>query len=298
MALFAAPAVRADVGMPGWSVGDYWVYSSAGSTFAGGTSGTTGIFRYDILGPDSVTVAGVSYATYHAKLAMNLTTGSVTVNYPGDLWFRTSDLAIVKVSASYVVFSTTITVTITFNPPQGNQWPLTAGKTWNSATEVTTVISVPAQTYTATDTGSLSVQTNQQITVGAGAFDTTPVRNTHASGSYDLSYWSSQAGNSARDESYDSPSASQPSSSMQLSSYRYAGGLGALLWIVIILVIVIVAIVAIGLMMRSRGRRTGAVMPQPMPPGQAWGQAPQGWQPQQPQQPQPQQPWQPPPQGR
>jgi hypothetical protein len=276
--VFAAPALtltaRASLEAPSWSVGDYWAYKFTGS--AAPVPGTTGTLRYDVLGTESVTVAGTSYTAYRAKLEFNVTSGSTTLSMPGNGWFRTSDLSPVKMTFTATVGSTSVTVTLTYNPPVEIRWPLTANAQWSATSILTTVTEISGQTpttTTATVSQTLRVEADEQKTVSAGTFTVTPVIQTQAGGNYAKSYWSRDAGNTVEEKSYDSTDTQQ--GGMELKSYRHvapssAGGPATIMglppvgWAVILLAIIIVVLAAV--VVRRRRPQVPAGFPPAVPP--------------------------------
>jgi len=298
--LFSTTA-RATMEVPAWRVGDFWLYDFAGAS--GPTPGGTGTLRYEVLGTESVTVAGISYQAYHANLTFTVIAGSLTLTVPGDAWFRTSDLSPVKTTFTITIDigggnTFTEIFTVTYNPPVAMQWPLTANAQWSVSSVVTTVIEIvgqPPQTSTGTLSATLRVDPDETRTVPAGTFTTTPVTQTDSSTrDYQRSYWSRAAGNPAEQRSF--ASNDTETGSMKLRSYRYTpssggGGGGAVLglppivWAVIILV-VIVGVVALLAMRRRRpavpaayppGMAQAPMTPQappPMPPSQPGGPPP------------------------
>jgi hypothetical protein len=279
LAVFAAPAVRADMDRPTWTAGDFWQYAFTGDIF--GAAGSGGM-RIEVVGPDSTTVGTNTYPTYRARTWINITSGGVTLSVPGDAWFRTTDLALVRqtMSISFGPFSTTTTVT--YDPPEEIRWPLRAGVSWSATSTVRTV--TDGSQFTDTETMSFIVQAETPVTVPAGTFTTTPLRR-EPGGGYRIEFWSPQVGNSVRSQEYDSGGSQQTSADLQ--AYKYQGGslLGNLWLILLLLLIVIVIVVAAVLARRRRGPAA------PMPSGwQQPGMPPQ----QQPWQAPPQQPWQPP----
>ncbi|TLZ64717.1 MAG: hypothetical protein E6K13_01625 [Methanobacteriota archaeon] len=282
--VFALPAlalpVRASLEAPTWSIGDFWTYNLTGT--ASPLPGSTGTFRYEILGSESVAVSGTSYASYHARLWFNLTSGSTTTTVPGDVWFRRSDLSPVKLTFTATIGSNSFTVTNTYNPPIEIRWPFAANAQWSTTsalTSVTEVTGLPARTMSSTVTETIRVESDEQQTVPAGTFAVTPLLETQADGSYSRSYWSRDAGNTVKEKSYDASDAEQ--GGLELKSYRHAApaagpanilGLPPELWAVIALVIVIVVLAAVAI--RRRGPRvpvgpTGfsSAAPPPMEPG-------------------------------
>jgi hypothetical protein len=270
---FVAPA-RASTALPTWSIGDYWVYNLTGfSPFTGANSGT---WRMDTVGTDSITIGGTTFSAYHLKdnISVTITSGSTTTTITeyGDSWYRTSDLALAKQTRGLSLGGLVENITTTNSPPPGYQWPLTAGATWSQNYQIKEVIVLGSMTSTTylNVTGSVTVQSDTNVTVAAGSFSTTPVEQSGA-GSTNTSYWSATAGNVVESESQ-SPSPYGPTSEvLQLKSFNHqanAGGvsglfLGLLLWEWIGLILVVVVIVAVAVLLVRR--RPG--MPQPAPPG-------------------------------
>lgn len=263
----AMPA-RADADKPSWSVGDHWTYNVRGQNFGMSGSGT---LRLEVVGPDTVNVAGTDYASWRVRVVQNVTQTNVDFN-SGDVWHRQSDLAIVRVEYSLTVdlpfFGPTVVNTmITYNQPLPISWPVTAGKTWSGSTTVTTEIT-GLPDFNNPLTTLYIVQATATVTVPAGTFETTPVR-ADSGGSYSIAYWAPSSGSYARQQSFNSQS--QETSSQELTEYRYQGssflGLPIVLWLLIILLVIIVLI---GLVFRRRQQPRGVQLPPPPmapPPG-------------------------------
>lgn len=254
-----APPVRADMGRPEWHTGDFWAYSFSGIFFTGTiwTLGGPGTFRMDVVGTDSIAVGDVNYPSHRVRLTANAS-GSTVFN-GGEQWYRTSDLALVKsvvnVTADILVGRVTILATVTYDPPLGIRWPLTANANWSANTTWRLVnqiqgggqipISLPL-------TAQYEVQAAATVTVAAGPFETTPVRED--TGGHSTTYWAPGAGNYARRQEF-APGGAETYSA-ELTDYRYQGpgflGLPLLYWLFIIAVLVVI-IVALAL--RSRRRR-------------------------------------------
>lgn len=288
-AVSLAPPTRASTSAPTWTAGDYWVYNVTGFSFGIGSTGS-GTYRLDVLGQQSITLASTTYTTYHLKLnvTVTVTQGSTTttISLPGDIWLRTSDFAPVKQSLSFSFLTSTITETQTNTPPPGRQWPLTPGATWSAnymVESVSALGSIISTTYS-NDTASYSVQADTSVTVPAGTFSATPLKEAAPSGSYNLSYWSSTAGGPVREDTVDAFGST--TTSLQLKSYNYqAGGsvgglflgLPLLAWIAIIAVIVIVVAALVFLRMRKPRAPQAMMPPQPgAPPMQPGAQPPSG----------------------
>jgi hypothetical protein len=129
--------------------------------------------------------------------------------------------------------------------------------------------------YTSTPlTTKFEVQSDASITVPAGTFTTAPVKETAmGSTSYNINYWSPQAGNSVRTESHNSTGG--PSGGYNLTSYRYQAGsffttifVGLPVWIwLIVIALVLVAVIGV-VVVRRRKPRVGAPPPGWAPPQQ------------------------------
>lgn len=282
------PAARADTGLPAWVKGDFWQYAITGASGTGITG--TGTIKYVVLGTDVVSAGASSYTAYHTRMWINITSGSTNFIVPGEAWFRTSDLSLVKMNFTFtlVIFGQTIVdqTTIWNIPPPTYTFPLTANATWSASTMVETqaLVTGQAPSYTfANTTTTFLVESTVSKTVQAGTFSTSPVRATDSSGAYTRSYWSFSAGNYVEQDSYSSTGSNQGSQTLQ--SYQYSPtsgtsgqnllGLPLFAWILIVVVIVVVVAVAVLMMRRPK-------QPVMMPPGQP-GMAPPPYMP--PQQP-------------
>jgi hypothetical protein len=274
-AFIAAPA-RAAMSRPAWAAGDFWVYD-----FSSGLSNvsTNGTLRMDVTGTESVSVNGSAYSTYHVAATLTFKFGSFTFTQPADIWYSQDTLAIVKIAATIDLSIGSLIlnsrVSIAGNPPQAIQWPLTAGARWDSSTTVwtaTTNLTGVTRYMSALLSTHFEVQSDATITVPAGTFTTSPLKET-ASGStsFVVNYWSPQAGNSVRTESHNSTG--QSAGGYNLTSYRYQGGsffttifVGLPVWIWLIVIILVLAAVVSIVVVRRRRPRLGAPPAQPPPP--------------------------------
>lgn len=277
LALTATPA-RAAMDKPAWAAGDFWVYAYSSALTGTATSGT---LRMNVTGSESVTVNGSAYPTYHVAATLTIPFGSLTFTLPADIWYSSNTLAIVKIVATINLTFGTVSanshISISGNPPQVIQWPLTAGAKWDSSTVVwaVTTNSTGAVRYTSSPlTTSFEVQTDASITVPAGTFTTSPLKETTmGSTSYVINYWSPQAGNSVRTESHNS--SGQSAGGYNLTSYRYQAGslfttvfVGLPVWIWLILVVLILAAVVGVILVRRRKPPVAAPPPGWVPPQQ------------------------------
>jgi hypothetical protein len=261
----AAP-VRANMDRPTWASGNSWTY-----TTGSGTSGASTL-SISVTGTESTSVNGTSYPCYRTLTKLTTTSGSFTITYSADVWFRVDDLVLVKIQAS-INISGIITFTISGNPPQNITWPLATGATWNSATTIWIETAYPNGTKTFSHQAlstRFDVQPDTSVTVPAGTFSTTPLKETSAAnGTYTINHWSAQVGNWAQIREYDS--SNRNTGNFNLTSYSYSGGgffgsiiLGLPVWIwLILLVVIVVAIVGF---FAVRRRKPPAMVPPAMPP--------------------------------
>lgn len=276
--LAAVPSARASMNRPTWSTGDYWVYSFGGNFGNGSaTFNGTGSLRFDVVGVEAHAVNGTSYSSYHVTATLSIKYSSLTITLNADLWYSVDTLAIVEISAA-VNSPPIASISISGNPPQTIQWPLTAGAHWSSATSVTAreklTNGTTIPTYSRLST-NFDVQGDTQVTVPAGTFTTTPLKETATgvSTGYVVVYWAPQAGNSAKTESYNSNGTRN--GGYNLTAYNYQGGsflssiylgLSGLVWLIILAVVIIV--IAAVVIMRRRRPRAPMAMPPYQPPVQ------------------------------
>lgn len=271
---FAAQPARAEMGRPTWASGDFWVYTLSFADAELGLPNAT--LRFDVTGTETITVNGTAYSTYRVAATISFVLVGTTT-FPADMWFSTETLAIVKIRATVQLnlpgFDASGTFEVSGNPPQTIQWPLTAGASWQSSTRVWTVATnSTGTTYTSVPLSTdFSVQSDATISVPAGTFTTTPLKETDtASGSYTINYWSPQVGNWARVAQHNSTGENE--GNFNLTSYNYQAGffltavvLGLPTWIW--LIIAAAAVVAIVVVARRRRRgRAPQTMPPPEPP--------------------------------
>ncbi|MCI4371279.1 MAG: hypothetical protein L3J78_01375, partial [Thermoplasmata archaeon] len=264
---------RASTSRPTWTAGDYWTYA-----FRASLPGQTynGTLTLTVLGTESVSVNGSSYSSYHVRGTIGVAFGGGSFSFQGDVWYNVATLAIVEITA-VVSITGSVTITISGNPPQDIHWPLTTNDAWSSSTAITEKQVLPNGTanylYTKLST-NFNVLADTTVTVPAGTFSTTPLKETSmGSNAYVVNYWSPQTGNSVRSESYNG-SGGGPSGGYNLTAYNYQGGsfftsifLGLQLWIwLLLLLVVVVAIV--GTVVIRRRKPPAMVAPPWTPPQQ------------------------------
>ena len=268
----ALQPAKASMDRPTWSAGNFWAYNI---TSGSGASMVTGIFRMDVAGTETVTLNGTGYPCYRVTSDFKIPFGGgLSFEVFPVIWFSVDTLAIVRIQAvvpAILNLTTQTTVTIAGSPPQTIQWPLTAGATWSSSTEVwTSSMNATRTTWShATLLTNFSVQSDATITVPAGTFSTTPLKELSANGTYTTNFWSAQVGNWVRVGSYNSTGGN--TQNFNLTSYGYSGPgffgsiiLGLPVWIwLILLVVIVVAIIGF---FAVRRRKPPVMMPPAMPP--------------------------------
>src|SRR5438034_1144699 len=145
---------------------------------------------------------------------------------------------------------------------------------WTSSTNATATTWAHATLAT-----TFEVKSDATITVPAGTFTTTPIKETNtANATYTMNYWSAQVGNWVRVGDYDSTG--RNTDNFNLTSSNYQGGnfftsiiFGLPVWIwLILLVVILVAIIGVFAVRRRRPpTRAMPPSPPPMPPQEPMG---------------------------
>ncbi len=242
----AAGAARADANAARWSAGDYWVYVRTSD------NRTT---RYDVVGPETVTLTQ-AYTAVHLRKTVTTVSGGVSTTVTTDEWVRDVDLGTVK---SVAVIGATQTVT--FDPPLTQaSFPLTAGKSWPVQTAVHVVWGFIDTTVTVT--GDASVLSEGSLAVPAGTFTAMAVRENGAlnqlAGAYSVQYYSEATGNWVKRETFNANN--QRTSEEDLTSYRCQSCFSVVLVIVVIVLLAVAAVVGL-LVIRRRGGRAPPTPP-------------------------------------
>lgn len=276
---------KANMDRPTWAAGNFWVYS-----FVSGSGGLTinGTLRLDVSGTETVTLNGTDYPSYHVAADLKIPFGAgFSYELTPDIWFSTDTLAIVKIRAVVAPIAnltTQTTVVIAGSPPQTIHWPLTAGATWTDSTVVwTSSTNATATTWAqAALSTRFEVQSDASISVPAGTFTTTPIKESNTANlSYTMNYWSAQVGNWVRVGDYDSTG--RNTDNFNLTSYSYSGGsfftsilFGLPVWIwLVLLVVIIVAIIGVFAVRRRKPPMRAMPPPPPqMPPQEPMGPPP------------------------
>lgn len=244
---------------PSWSTGNQWTYSTK-------LLNTPVTIVMAVKGQTSLTIGSSTYSVWNLNVSTSATTGGGSISFYEDVYLTVDGLRQAETHSSFLAPTTS-----TYDPPQPQfEFPLAPGNSWSGTTNVTTTTATG--TTTSHQSYSASVIAEQAVSVPAGNFTTEVVRSPATGGSYTLTYYSEQVGNSVKTETYFLGSLT---SSENLTAYSYSPGLlgiSNVVWIVL-LVIALIVIVGAVLLLRRRPRA-----PQPMPPPQ-----------------QPSQPYQPPP---
>jgi hypothetical protein len=274
---------RANMDKPTWAAGNFWVYSF---TSGSGAATFNGTLRFDVTGTETVTLNGTDYPSYHVAADLKLPFGGgLSFQVTPDIWFSTDTLAIVKIRATVppiANLTTQTTVVVAGSPPQTIHWPLTVGASWTDSTVVWT--SSTNATRTTWSHAALStrfdVQADATISVPAGTFATTPIKETNTANlSYTMNYWSAQVGNWVRVGEYDN--SGRNTQNFNLTSSSFQGGnfftsvlFGLPVWIwLVLLVVILVAIIGV-FAVRRRRPPTRAMPPPQMPPQEPMGPPP------------------------
>ncbi len=273
----AAPLARADVGVSVWSPGDSWEWQ--------GSLGANGPFllKLTIVGQDGIVTSGTNYTAYHAKLWNNFTSGAPNTSMTGDIWYRVSDLAVLRCVMQFNVTGPGVAWNIDmieYAPPLPLQFPLATNETWVAVTTASVFTISPVQPAT-WDNQTLGttyrVGPPLQFTDSAGTFMTAPIYASFTTSSgqgNEVYYWSADAGNSVNGPLI-APGVLD-FGPMQLTSYTYTppagpsnGGAAFPVWTflggVAVGAMVVAAIAGI-LVVRSRGRRTVKPLSPASPP--------------------------------
>lgn len=226
------------MGVPVWSAGDSWTYVGSGFELPIGS----GTIRYVVVGNDVLAENGDAGPAYHVQIWVNGT--GVAPRHAGDEWYRTSDLAMVRLTLDFSDCTLgpssceNSTVSDTMNPLLPLHFPLSSGEVWSSATVVTTRVIDDARGLTEwfnyTGGANDSVGAAVRVSVPAGNFTATPLTEAYTGNAVVLSLayaaavvrdFSPTVGNVVAEWDYGaglSPRGSQvPSARMQLVSYSY-----------------------------------------------------------------------------
>ncbi|MGQ0796603.1 MAG: hypothetical protein ACT4OI_01870 [Methanobacteriota archaeon] len=256
-----APRAAAAQGRPTWTQGDFWTYTRT----AGGEASTV---RVEVRERTTLTLSSGSYGVWHVSTTTTDGTGNATVTHA---WIQDANLGIAKANFSTIFGE----VQVTFDPPWVQAaFPLTVNAQWSLNTTIRLVdIAFPPIPLTY----SALVTAEQDTSVPAGTFRVAVIRTPSTAGSTDPreeSHYSDGAGNSVREESYDS--SGNRVSNQELVSYRYQSGSGLILLIVGGVIGALFVLGAVVTIRRRRAAMMGRGGYPPRPPPTPPEQPPQG----------------------
>ena len=261
-----ARSASAQGSAPDWTVKDFWQYSGSMEILS---ETYTTILHLEVKEKIAVTLGANTYDTNHCTMTMTASFGSSSITIAGDVWMRTSDLAIVKTESTFM----STTTTTTYEPPlEIFKFPLSSGQTWTSTTTQTTktgsITNSDNQTTTYIVTGPTS------INVPAGAFNAFTVTAQEQGGSSNSTIdYSDSVGSMIRFEG--DFMGMESDSPFVLKSFNYQKpGFIMTLTVGILLLVVIVAVIAALLLMRGR-RKKLMQMQMPLQSQPMYGRPPQ-----------------------
>lgn len=187
-----APQAVADVGRPGWSVGDYWIYTTFGLQSFNLPDGTT--LNYSVAGMATIEYRGTTFSTYHLTISLvslpNVTYGGSSLKrLSGDAWYNQSDLSLLRFTLRTWTFDSSLgsagtwlneSHSWTADPPLAPRFPLRTGMGWsgNATVNLVSVGIDDGRLYgelNQTGGGRFSVGSNAIVNVPAGTFSATPM---------------------------------------------------------------------------------------------------------------------------
>jgi len=265
---FSTSNVKAQGSAPEWTIGDYWEYFGQGD-FLGQMVNIT--MRFEVMEKVTVEIGDVSYETHRCALSISISYLGTSITATGDAFFRTSDLAEVKIFFTFMGESNTIT----YDPPQEVFWfPLSNGKSWNSTSTQTTISD--GNTDTDVITIDYSVSGPETLTVQVGSYTCFRVTGQEIGGSISsTTYYSDAVGYAVRISGI--AAGFEMDSPLDLIAFNYqkSGFIIMLLTIIIIIAVIIIAISAGLIMLRRKTKMPPPIMPQEPIYGQPPQQPPQ-----------------------
>ncbi len=243
------PSARAagTAAKPNWAPGDFWEYR-ASQTIVGGTF--TYVDRVEVKDLENITVGADTWSAYNATETDTDTgpLGSSTICVRS--WYRTTDLALIQVSACDLSFVSNT------DPPQEIRWPLVVGASWNGTATQTNNFSGSVRVFPITY--NTTVEDGGVHATPAGTFDTLLVRTSTSSPnrtSEDLMYYSASVGNRVLLKGGSTPD-------LLLTSFRFqqapATPENILAWASIALVVALVVTAVVWYSRRRLHPRSGA----------------------------------------
>lgn len=248
--ILAQQRAAAQGSAPRWTAGDYWRYS--GQDIVGGQS-LSYAFTLDVIGKESVQVVGHSNETYHCHFSGTAAYGGVSMDFAGDTYLSTSDLAIVKTQMTAP------------SPGNGNvydppleefHFPLYDGQWWSQY--------VQEVNWGMGYFWRFNVSGPETISVAAGSFSAFRIEG-NTPGTTSRDYYSDTVGFLVRTTGLFI--STQIPIDLDLQSYNYQKDGSTLL--LLVLFVIIIAAVCVTLAAYLIARRQRRALTQPMIPPQA-----------------------------
>jgi hypothetical protein len=258
----ATPAVG-ECEMPQWKVGDTWEYGMSSDIASMNLT-------QEVEELTTIEVNGTNYDVYRVSNVMDMSMYGMEFSYPGENYYRRSDLGMVKTEMSMEMFGFEQDTVAIYSPPKKEcSFPMDVGKTW---TETCNQIQI---TYSDGEMDSYdeyestyeySCSEMETITVPAGTFECYKIVCEDEWGDESYTWYSPKVKNFVKQSSGDS---SDPTE-IELKSYEVTtpkgagaeeGGFGMsslfempyLLFLIIIPIIVVV--LAVALVSRSKKKK-------------------------------------------
>jgi len=258
--VLTSPAATAEGNAPHWTIGDFWKYAGH-ATISGRPSSV--FLNLSVVGIETVTAGSSSNETFHCIFDGNETIGGVGITSTGDVYFRTSDLAIVKTRTTAAGLSTEYA----FVPPLKEfTFPLSNGSGWTEIVHDT----IGGQTTS----WEFHVTGPETVNVLAGTFDAFVITGySYRPPGASRDYYSDKVGFVVKTRGIFL--GSERPYEIDLQSFAYQGGNSSVLLIVMLVVVIVVAVALAVLFLRRRKALTRtAVSPQVQPSIQSSTQPP------------------------
>ncbi len=219
--------------------------------------------RFTVTGTITVTSAGVAYSAYSCTVAFHSVVTGDAADGEGEAYFRTSDLALIKVTLYRIPRDVwTTPVTLTLDPPlEELQFPLRADQMWSSTT---TALWETGGNVSAGWTHTFDYRVTGQTTrtVHAGTFSAYNISKAFTGFSvWQYSDYSDAVGNVLTTPTY--PGSYTNAQALELWSFSYGGGMVMTLLVVIVGVVVVAAAAILIVRARRKARAPAQASVQP-----------------------------------
>jgi len=265
--------------------GQFWTYDASMSVAGLNATGTV---TYALSGQDSVVADGVSYDADILTISGNISASSTLFGVPysvstvlggarfesrgGMSTIREDSLQLTNISIGSTPVQLLARIrtetTMTYAPPFLSKFdPATTrpGDTWTEVItlDTTTIVNgTTVQNISRLVTYNVVVASSMEdVTVGAGTFQTLRITTTDSTEARNIYWWSSKVQNFVVEKRYDALS-SQPSTILSLKEFDSSAGAGTLIAVIVGAVVVAVAIVILAAILNAR-KKGEPVPPQP-----------------------------------